>query len=77
MTSAPGKPQLTVVGYGSSVVGDEEARVAPSEIAALRPRGVPAQVEMLYTFVNAFTSAQITTDLAKLSATLPAAHDGL
>jgi len=72
VTSAPGRPQLTVVGYGSSVVGDEEAWVAPGEIAALRARGGPAQVEMLYTFASASTSAQITADLAELRAALPA-----
>jgi len=72
VTSAPGKPQLTVVGYGSSVVGDEEGWASPSQIAALRAKGVPAQAEMLYTFASASTSAQITADLAKLRAALPA-----
>jgi len=72
VTSAPGRPQLTVVGYGSSVVGDEEAWVAPSELAALRAKGAPAQVEMLYTFANASTTAQITKDLSELRAALPA-----
>jgi putative ABC transport system permease protein len=72
VTSAPGRPQLTVVGYGSEVAGDEQAWVTPSEIAALRAKGAPAQAEMLYTFTNASTSAQITTDLAKLRAALPA-----
>jgi putative ABC transport system permease protein len=72
VTSAPGRPQLTVVGYGSSVVGDEEAWVAPSQIAALRAKGVPAQAEMLYTFASASTSAQIAADLTRLRAALPA-----
>jgi putative ABC transport system permease protein len=72
VTSAPGRPQLKVVGYGSSVVGDEEGWVAPGEIAALRAKGVPAQAEMLYTFASASTSAQITADLAELRAALPA-----
>jgi putative ABC transport system permease protein len=70
VTSAPGRPQLTVVGYGSTVVEDEEAWVAPSEIAALRAKGAPAQVEMLYTFSNASTSVQISADLARLRAAL-------
>ncbi len=72
VTSAPGRPQLTVVGYGSTVVGDEQAWVAPDEIAALRAKGAPAHVEMLYTFSSASTSAQITADLAGLRAALPA-----
>ncbi len=72
VTSAPGRPQLTVVGYGSTILEDEEAWVAPGEIAALRAKGAPAQVEMPYTFANASTGAQITADLAKLRAALPA-----
>jgi putative ABC transport system permease protein len=72
VTSAPGRPQLTVVGYGSTVVGDEEAWVAPGEITALRAKGAPAQAEMLYTFANASTTAQITKDLSELKAALPA-----
>jgi putative ABC transport system permease protein len=70
VTSAPGRPQLTVVGYGSTVVEDEEAWVAPSEIAALRAKGVRTQVEMLYTFSNASTSVQISADLARLRVAL-------
>ena len=38
VTSAPGKPRLAVVGYGGSVTRFGEAWVAPSEIAALRPK---------------------------------------
>jgi putative ABC transport system permease protein len=72
VTSAPGRPQLTVAGYGSSVAGDEDAWVAPSEIAALRAAGAPAQAEMLYTFASASTSAQVSADLAELRAALPA-----
>lgn len=70
-TSAPGRPQLTVVGYGSSVVDDEDAWVAPGEAAALRAKGAPAHAEMLYTFADASTSSQVTRDLATLRAALP------
>jgi putative ABC transport system permease protein len=38
VTSAPGKPELTVVGYASSIGPDEGAWVAPSQIAAPAPR---------------------------------------
>jgi putative ABC transport system permease protein len=60
-----------VVGYGSSVVGDEPAWVVPSEVAALRARGVPAQVEILCSFASASTTAEVSADLVRLSAALP------
>ena len=72
VTSAPGSPQLTVVGYAGSVVRDEDAWVAPGEVPALRKAGTPAQVQMLYTFTNAGTAAQINADVAALKAALPA-----
>lgn len=53
VTSAPGKPRLTVAGYAGSVVRDEDAWVAPGEVAALRKPGSPAAEQMLYTFQNA------------------------
>jgi putative ABC transport system permease protein len=72
VTSAPGKPKLTVVGYASSVALDEEAWVAPGQLAALRAHGVPAQEQMLYTFASAGTTAQISADLVELKHALPA-----
>lgn len=72
VTDAPGKPQLTVVGYGGSTVRFGEAWVAPGEIAALRPEGAPATVQMLYTFTRASTALQISADVAGLRAALPA-----
>ncbi len=50
VTSAPGKPVLTVVGIASSVTGSAEGWVWPGEIAALRAPGSPASAEMLYRF---------------------------
>jgi putative ABC transport system permease protein len=72
VASAPGKPKLTVVGYASSIGRDEVAWVVPSQIAALRPAGAPAQQEMLYNFTSAGTAAQVSADLAALKAALPA-----
>ncbi len=72
VTSAPGKPALTVVGYADQSLDYEQAWVAPSEITVLRAKGAPAQDEMLYTFQDAATSAQINADLAELKAALPA-----
>lgn len=72
VTSAPGKPTLTMVGYADQSLNYEQAWVLPSEISALRAKGVPAQEEMLYTFQDAANSAQLSADLAELQATLPA-----
>jgi FtsX-like permease family len=72
VTSAPGKPKLTVVGYASSLGRDEAAWVASSQVAALRPAGAPAQQQMLYTFSQADTVSQVSADLATLTAALPA-----
>jgi putative ABC transport system permease protein len=72
VASAPGKPKLTVVGYASSIGIDEAAWVTPSQVAALRPAGAPAQQQMLYTFASAGTASQVSTDLATLEAALPA-----
>ena len=60
VTSAPGQPALTVAGYGDELVSPEDAWVTPSEIAALRAAGAPAQEQMLYTFTNAGTPRRST-----------------
>ena len=72
VTSAPGQPTLTVVGYAGSVVRDEDAWVTPGEVAALRPRAAAGSVQMLYTFRSAGTGAQLTADLAAVRRVLPA-----
>jgi putative ABC transport system permease protein len=72
VSSAPGKPALTVVGYAGSVVRDEDAWVAPGQVAALRPRAAPGSVQMLYTFAKAGTGAQVTADLTAVRRVLPA-----
>ncbi len=72
VTSAPGKPKLTVVGYAYSIVHDEYAWVVPAQVAALRTKGTPAQEQMLYTFASSGTPQQISADLAELKAALPA-----
>jgi len=71
VTSAPGQPALTVVGYAGSVVRDEDAWVIPAEVAALRGRAAGSE-QMLYTFRSAGTGAQISTDLAAVRHVLPA-----
>jgi putative ABC transport system permease protein len=73
VTSAPGTPKLTIVGYADpGSVSYEDAWVAPSQIPALRPSGAPAQEQVLYTFTSAATAAQISADLAEITRALPA-----
>jgi putative ABC transport system permease protein len=72
VTSAPGKPALTIVGYADQSLDYEQAWVVPSEISALRAKGAPAQEEMLYTFQDAANTTQLDADLAELQAALPA-----
>jgi putative ABC transport system permease protein len=72
VVSAPGKPRLTVVGYGGSAGRFGDGWVLPGELAALRPAGAPARAQMLYTFARAGNVRQITADVAALRAALPA-----
>jgi putative ABC transport system permease protein len=72
VTTAPGKPTLTVVGIANSITNTATAWVLPSEIAALRSPGQPAAAQMLYTFSSAATAAQIRGDVAAIRAALPA-----
>ena len=60
-----------MVGYAGSVVRDEDAWVAPGEVAALRPRAAARSVQMLYTFRSAGTGAQLTADLAAVRPRCP------
>ncbi len=71
VTTAPGKPQLTVVGIANSITNTADAWVLPSEIGALRTTGAPAVAEMLYRFAAAGTDAQVHGDVAAVSAALP------
>jgi putative ABC transport system permease protein len=72
VASAPGQPQLKVIGFALSVAHDEDGWVVPGELAALRPQGAPAQEQVLYTFTHAATTQQVSADLAALTAALPA-----
>jgi putative ABC transport system permease protein len=71
VTNAPGKPQLTVVGYAGSTARYGDAWVTPGEAAALRKPGAVAEEQMLYTFAKAGTALQISADIKALKAVLP------
>jgi putative ABC transport system permease protein len=72
VTSAAGRPTLTVVGYATSITGTAGAWVVPGQVAALRAPGAPAAVQMLYRFASAGTAAAVRADVAALQAALPA-----
>jgi putative ABC transport system permease protein len=68
----PGAPRLTVVGIANSINQSADGWVVPAEISALRAPGAPAEVQMLYRFASAGTTAAVRTDVAALSRALPA-----
>ncbi len=72
VTSAPGKPRLTVVGLATSVSRSADAWVVPTEIPALSSPGAPATAEMLYRFASGGTAAAVSAGTAALTRALPA-----
>jgi putative ABC transport system permease protein len=72
VTSAPGKPRLTVVGLATSVSRTADAWVDPQEISALSSRGAPPTAEMLYRFRSAGTAAAVSAGAAAVTKALPA-----
>jgi putative ABC transport system permease protein len=71
VTTAPGKPRLTVVGIANSITDTASAWVVPSQAAALRASGAPPVSQMLYRFVSAGSAAQIRQDVAAVRTALP------
>lgn len=72
VTGRPGSPQLTIVGFASSVTSTAAGWVVPGEIHVLVSAGGQASVQMLYRFAKAGTAAQIRADVATVSKALPA-----
>jgi putative ABC transport system permease protein len=72
VTTAPGKPRLTVVGYATSITATAGAWVVPAQVAALRTPGAPAAAQMLYRFRSAGTAVALRSDVAALAKALPA-----
>ncbi len=72
VSSAPGKPRLTVVGLATSASRSADGWVVPAEISALRAPGAPATAEMLYRFHSAGTAAAVSAGSAAVTRALPA-----
>jgi putative ABC transport system permease protein len=72
VTSAPGKPTLTVVGFANSITSTADGWVAPGQIAALRSPGTPSTAQLLYRFTQAGSAGQIRADVAAITRALPA-----
>lgn len=72
VTSAPGKPRLTVVGLATSVSRSADGWVAPAEIPVLSSPGTPATAEMLYRLRSAGTAAGVSAGEAAVTRALPA-----
>lgn len=70
-TSAPGKPQLTVVGLANSITNTADAWVLPAGLGSLHSAGAATNAEMLYRFASADTAAQLRGDVAAVAAGLP------
>ena len=72
VTSAPGKPRLTVVGLATSVSRTADAWVVPDEVPALSSPGTPATAEMLYRLRSAGTASAVSAGTAAVTRALPA-----
>ena len=71
VTSAPGKPVLTVVGLATSVTNTASGWVTPGEVARLRAPGAVPGAQMLYRFRSNGTAADIRAGTAAVSRALP------
>ena len=69
----PGKPVLTVVGFGNSITDTTSGGgwVTPGEVSSLVARGNPPTVQLLYRFTRSATNGQLNADVAAVKAALP------
>ena len=72
MISLPQKPTLTVVGIATSVSDSADGWVTPREITALSTSRTPPRERVLYRFRNAATASAVGSDIAAVTAALPA-----
>jgi putative ABC transport system permease protein len=71
VTSAPGKPRLTVVGLVTSVSRSADGWVVPGEMPALRSAAAPDAAQMLYRFHSAGSAGAMSADAATVTRALP------
>jgi putative ABC transport system permease protein len=72
VSSLPGKPVLTVVGFGTSITNTADGWVTPGEGQSLLAPGSQPTAEVLYRFASSSTQAQLTVDAAAVTKALPA-----
>jgi putative ABC transport system permease protein len=72
VTGVPGNPELTVVGFGTSITESADAWVLPAEIERLQAPGAPRSAQMLYRFRASATAAQLAADGLAVTTALPA-----
>ncbi len=72
VTGVPGNPELTVVGFGTSITESADAWVLPAEIERLQAPGAPRTAQMLYRFRTSATAAQLAADGLAVTTALPA-----
>jgi putative ABC transport system permease protein len=71
VTTAPGAPQLTVVGVANSVTQSANGWVLPGAISRLTAPGTPAAAQMLYRFADGSSAAALGARSAALRRALP------
>ena len=71
VTSLPGRPRFTVVGFAVSVTASADGWVLPGQVARLAGSRTPATAEMLYRFRAVGTDKAVGADLAELRRALP------
>lgn len=71
VTSAPGRPVLTVVGLASSVTSSAAGWVLPAQVSSLRAPGARPAAQLLYRFASAGSAAAVHHDVAAVTAALP------
>jgi putative ABC transport system permease protein len=72
VTGVAGHPELTVVGFGTSITESADAWVLPAEIERLQAPGTPRSAQMLYRFRAPATAAQLAADGLAVTTALPA-----
>ena len=72
VSSLPGKPVLTVVGFATSITNTADGWVTPAEATRLLAPGSLPTAQLLYRFASSSTEAQLNTDAAAMTKALPA-----